>query len=50
MSAISNYYNAAALCIGATKGRATPSVPLLHATTDALDDADTEMNVATASL
>jgi hypothetical protein len=49
-TAVSNYYNAAALCIGATKGRATPSVPLLRATSEALDDATTAMSLATASL
>ena len=50
MGAMSGYYNAAALCIGATKGRKTPSVPLLSAAADALDDATYEMNLAIATL
>ena len=50
MGAISKYYNAVALCIGATKGRATPSVSLLRAASDALDDAHAEMALAAAGL
>jgi hypothetical protein len=48
--AVSNYYNAAALCIGATKGRAKPNVSLLRAASSALDDANSAMNLATANL